>query len=148
MRASARRLPGHTAGSGEAERGFGLVEALIAMALLSVAALGIGQMVVTGVYVSEAAEDLTNVTALASQRMESLKATHYTNLVAGGDLANDVAGYSDTLDMDGDGIGEVVRRWQVTDLGDAKQIDVLVLGPPTAAGQARRIRLTAQVVDE
>jgi hypothetical protein len=88
------------------------------------------------------------VTAVAAQRMESLKATRYPNLIAGGSLVADVQGYSDTVDLDGDGVGEVVRRWQVIDLGDAMQLDVVVLGAASVTGEARSIRLTAQVIDK
>lgn len=130
------------------EAGFGFVETLIALVLLTFTVLGIAQMVVTGVYVSEASEDLTNVTALASQQMEALKATPYTDLTSGGSTTSNVTGYFDTLDMDGDGTGEFVRRWQVTDLGSKMQLDVIVLGPATATGQARQLQLTAQVVNK
>lgn len=128
--------------------GFGFVETLVALALLTFAALAVGQMVVTGVYVSEASEDLTNVTALAAMQLEGLKATPYDDLTPGGSLTADVAGYFDTLDMDANGTGEFTRRWQITDLGRSMQLDVIVLGPDTATGEARQLRLTAEVADK
>lgn len=135
-------------GVGGGADGFGFVETLIAMALLMFTVLAIGQMIVTGLYVSEASEDLTQVTALASQQLESLKATPYDDFTPGGSITADVAGYSETLDMDGDGTDEFVRRWEVTDLGESMQLDVAVLGPDTATGESRQLRLTAEVVEK
>lgn len=128
--------------------GFGFTETLVALALLTFTVLSVGQMVVTGVYVSEASEDLTNVTALAARQLEGLKATPYDDLTPGGSLATNTAGYFDSLDMDGDGVGEFVRRWQVTDLGRSLRLEVLVLGPDTATGDARQLRLTAEIADK
>lgn len=136
----------HGVGARGGEGGFGFVEALIALALLSFVSLGIAQMIVTGVYVSEASEDLTSVTALAAERMEILKGTPYADLAPGGSTTADVAGYFDTLDLDGDGTAEFTRRWRVTNLGDLMQLDVLVLGPDTATGDARQAQFSAQVV--
>jgi len=130
------------------EVGFGFVEALIAMVLLSVAVLATAQMIITGVYVSEASEDLTTVTTLASQQMENLKSVEFDDLDGGGDLDSDVSGYFDTLDLDGDGESEFTRRWEVVELSDSKIIDLVVLGPPTAMGAARQIRITAEVADK
>jgi len=130
------------------EAGFGFVEALIAMVLLSAAVLATAQMIVTGVYVSEASEDMTTVTTLASQQMENLKSVQYDDLDDGGDLDSDVAGFFDTLDLDADGEAEFTRRWEVVELSDSKIIDLVVLGPPTAMGNARQIRLTAEVADK
>lgn len=130
------------------EAGFGFVETLIAMLLMSFAALSVSQMLVTGVYVSEASADLTSVTTLASQQMEILKGRDFDALAAGGALGSSVNGFSDTIDLDEDGTGEFTRRWRVLDLGLSKQIDVVVIGPPTAIGQARAIHLSAVVADK
>jgi hypothetical protein len=133
---------------GGREEGFGFVEAMIAMVLLSAAVLATAQMIVTGIYVSEASEDLTTVTTLASQQMENLKSLDYDDLTGGGDLDADVTGYFDALDLDGNGEAEFTRRWEIVELADSKVIDVLVLGPPTVMGDARQIRLTAEVADK
>lgn len=130
------------------DAGFGFVETLIAMLLMTFAALSVSQMLVTGVYVSEASSDLTSVTTLASQQMEILKGMEFDSLGEGGALGGDVSGFTDTVDLDDDGAGEFTRRWRVLDLGLSKQIDVLVIGPPTAIGEARRIQLTAIVVEK
>lgn len=130
------------------EAGFGFVETMIAMLLMMFAALSISQMLVTGVYVSEASADLTSVTTIASQQMEILKALDFSALTAGGALGSSIDGYFDTIDLDEDGVGEFTRRWRVLDLGISKQIDVLVVGPPTAVGRARQIQLTAITVNK
>jgi Tfp pilus assembly protein PilV len=128
--------------------GFGFIESMIAMALLSFAVLSTAQMIITGVYVSEASSDLTSVTSLASQQMEALKSVAFDDLDAGGDIDANVNNFFDTIDLDGDGTAEFTRRWEVTDLGLSKTIDVVALGPPTAMGDARQARLTALMVDK
>jgi len=147
MRATTRQA-GTVGDERSREAGFGFVEALIAMMLMSVAALSVSQMMITGIYVSEASADLTSVTTMASQQMEILKSEDFDDLDAGGALGSSVTGYSDTVDLDGDGTGEFTRRWRVLDLGLSKQIDVYVVGPPTAIGEAREIQLTAVVVEK
>jgi Tfp pilus assembly protein PilV len=148
MRRDERMTIGRLTGRQGCERGFGFVEALIAMTLLSFAVISTAQMIVTGIYVSEASEDRTSVTSLASDIMETLKSADFDDLTAGGDLETSVSGYSDVVDPDGDGVADFTRRWEIVDLGLSKTIDVMVLGPDTAMGDARRIRLTALLVDK
>ena len=128
--------------------GFGFIEALLALGLMSVTVLAIGQMIVTGMYVSEVSEDMTSIAALVSEQMETLKGSRYCDLAAGGSLSSDLSGFFDVVDPDGDGLAEFARRWQVVDLGTSKVLDVVVNGPQTATGMPRTIRLTAQVVDK
>lgn len=128
-------------------RGFGFVETMIAFVLLSFAVLGVSQMMVTGIYTSEASADLTSITALAAQQLETLRATDYDALVPGGSLDQNVEGYYQGLDLDPAAGAEVTRRWMITDAAGALQIDVRVIGPPNASGRNRDVRLTVIVAD-
>lgn len=134
---------GATPGTG----GFGFVETLIALALLSFTVLGVSQMMVTGIYVSEASADMTSATALAAERLEALRATDYDTLAVGGSLTANVEGFYEGLDLDPAPGAEIIRRWQITDVGNAYQLDVRVLGPDNATGGNRDVRLTAIVAD-
>lgn len=127
--------------------GFGFVESMLALVLLSFAVLAVGQMMVTGIYTAEASADYTSVTGLASQQLETLRATDYDSLTPGGDLGSNVSGYFQQLDLDNAAGAEITRRWQITDIDGALQIDVRVIGPDNASGGNRDIRLTAIMAD-
>jgi prepilin-type N-terminal cleavage/methylation domain-containing protein len=56
------------------ERGFTLVEVLVALVILTGAAVGMAELVTVAVRTGEAARSLTSCSALAVQKMEELKA--------------------------------------------------------------------------
>lgn len=119
--------------------GYSLVEVMVAIFLASLVFLTMAQMVGVGVAANRAATDTTRAAALAGDRMEELTQAEYVDLIPGGDLNADIGGYSELLDIDGDGIDDYVRRWEITDLGAEMRIRVRVIalldviGPPKQA---------------
>ena len=121
------------------EAGFTLVEALVAMFVTTLILLTIGELLITSLYVHRSATDVTETTALASERLEQLRNTKYDLLTAGGSIAVNAAGFSETVDIDADGVEDYSRRWEILDLGDRKEIRVraisllMTMGPPKEA---------------
>ncbi len=101
--------------------------------------LTIAELMITGMYVHRSATDVTETTALAQERLEQLRNTPYHLLASGGSIVVNSAGYSENLDIDGDGNIDYSRRWQIVDLGDRKEIRVravsllVAIGPPKEA---------------
>jgi len=121
------------------EAGFTLVEALVAMFVTTLILLTIAELMITGLYVHRSATDVTETTALASERLEQLRNIQYDLLAAGGSIAVNAAGFSETIDIDRDGVDDYSRRWEILDLGDRKEIRVraisllITMGPPKEA---------------
>ena len=118
------------------EAGFTLVEALVAMFVTTLILLTIAELMITGLYVHRSATDLTETTAFSSERLEQLRNTRYDLLLPGGSIAVNAAGFWENLDVDGDGVDDYARRWEILDLGDRKEIRVRTMalqsfmGPP------------------
>jgi hypothetical protein len=122
-----------------AAAGFTLVEALVAMFVTTLILLTIAELMITGLYVHRSATDVTETTALAQERLEELRNTRYELLTPGGSIVVNTAGFSENIDVDGDGVDDYSRRWEVVDLGDRKEIRVraisllMTMGPPKEA---------------
>lgn len=118
------------------QAGFTLLEALVAMFVTTLILLTIGELMITSLYVHRSAADVTETTALAQERLEELRNVRYDALAPGGSIAVNAAGFSENLDMDGDGVDDYSRRWEILDLGDRKEIRVraisllMTMGPP------------------
>ena len=101
--------------------------------------LTVAELMITGLYVHRSATDITETTALASERLEELRNSEYDLLLPGGSIAVNSAGFSDNIDVDADGVDDYTRRWEVLDLGDRKEIRVRAIsllstmGPPKEA---------------
>lgn len=129
------------------DRGFTLLEALVALAILTVAALATAQLL------SAAALDVHDsriqafTTTLAAQRMEQLVAADWSAAPPGGSLDTDVAGYMDYLELDG---GVFVRRWAIDLLPDGREdgrvVRVLVRSLAADAARAHGARGEARLV--
>ncbi len=139
---SASRIPNESA-SGSADAGFTLVELLIALFLLTIISLALAQMVGISVVTNRASTDYTEASYAATDKMEELRDTDYATLAGGGSLDADIGGFSDILDIDGDGNNDYTRRWLVTDLGDSKRISVRVISQLAAFGPAKNVTLVA-----
>ena len=126
-------------GNAGIEAGFSLVELVIALFMAGLVFMMMAQMLGVGVETNRAASDMTKAAALASDRLGKLTQTAYADLVVGGDINSNVGGFSENLDVDGDGIDEYVSRWEVTALGAEMRIRVRVIslldvvGPPKRA---------------
>ena len=62
-------------------------------------------------------------------------------LLPGGSIAVNAAGFSENLDVNGDGVDDYTRRWEVLDLGDRKEIRVRTISLLTTLGPAKETTL-------
>ena len=83
------------------ERGFTLIESLIAIVILMVGLFAISQVFLMAMNSNVIANRSTAAAAAAAQQLDSLKAIPYRDLRlnAGGDLDNNQAGYFTTLSL-------------------------------------------------
>ncbi len=115
------------------------------MFLLTIIVLAMAQLVVLSVGASRAAVDYTEATYLASEKMEELLERRYATLDAGGSLDGNTTGFFDNPDVDGDLVGDYVRRWEITDLGDRKQIRVHLIAERSTFGPPKEVTLVTLV---
>ncbi len=127
--------------------GFSLVEVLVALFIATLTFLVIAQMVGVGVEAGRAASDMTRAASLAGEVLEELTQSAYVDLVPGGSLTADVAGYSETLDLDNDGINDYTRRWEITDLGTEMRLRVRVFALLDVVGPAKETTFVALKAD-
>ena len=107
-------------------RGFSLLDALIAAAILASALLSLAQLTAFAVKTTAAAGRMTDAALLASQKVEQLRAGSWSELQSGTDSPR--AGFT--------------RAWTITPLGAdpdyAAVLEVLVRAP---GGQTRMVAL-------
>lgn len=107
-------------------RGFSLLDALIAAAILASALLSLAQLIAFAVKATAAAGRTTNAALLASQKVEELRATSWGELQSGAD--SPTAGFS--------------RTWTVRPLAaDPDYIAVLEVLVRAPGGQTRIVGL-------
>lgn len=109
---------------GATSGGFTLVEVLVGLFLIAIALLAAAPMFIYATRVNDNGADTGTAAALASERIELLRAEPFANLVDGGDLNSDVSGYHDATHP-----GFVVR-WTISDA--------------TGPGRCRRIAVRAE----
>jgi prepilin-type N-terminal cleavage/methylation domain-containing protein len=90
------------------ERGFTLVETIIALVILTVGILAVATMSSATVWQVRRGQDLTNATLVAQQVMEEIAATPFDSVPAGN--------YRDTVSMGG---VRYTVGWIVVDLSDS-----------------------------
>jgi prepilin-type N-terminal cleavage/methylation domain-containing protein len=140
--------------SGQSDRGFTLLETLIATGILVTAVAGIAQLFVLSVRFTRESGQFGVALVSAQAKVESLRALTY-GFDDGGEpitdarlapsppssLASDVAPYADWLDaaggaVDGPDAAVYVRRWRISTLDehepDAIAIEVCVFRAPAA----------------
>lgn len=128
-------------------RGFSLLETMLAMLIMLMILLSVAQLFAMSVAVNKAADDITQVTSLASEMVERLKVRGYDGLTAGGSLDADTTGYFDAPSVDDDAAAEFTRRWLLTDNGDHMQIDVRVIATSRLHGAVKETTVTSIVAD-
>lgn len=119
----------------------------MATSLATVVFLVIAQMIGVGVEAGRASTDMTRVAALAGERLEELTQAEYVDIVPGGNLNADVAGFSETLDLDNDGVDDYTRRWEITDLGTEMRFRVRVFALLDVVGPAKETTFVALKAD-
>ena len=132
------------------QRGFTVIEALIAATLLIAAVVSVAQLLATGAQGTLASRASTTGVMLAEQKMEELRAASWTSVAA-------AAAGTDYLDRDANptcgataascGDAAYVRRWSATPAPFTPsiliiEVQVLPMGP--AHGQARLVSAKAQ----
>ena len=118
-----------------------LLELVIAMMLLSFVALAITPMLMMGALTSSAAQDATELSVAASDRLEYLAALPFDDpaLVAGGGTGSSVSGYSEDPYA---GDSDRYVRWQVVDESAILKRIVLVAGERNSVvGPTREVRV-------
>ena len=127
------------------EGGMSLVETLVSLLILTSVLIGGAELIGIGVVVNRASLDITNVTALAQRRLEQLQGVDYAAIPVGGSILSDSPGFFDSLDIDGDGVTDYSRRWEVTDSGSSKTIHVRVLSLLQVIGSSKEATLSVLV---
>lgn len=117
--------------------GFSLIEVMVALFMAALVFLMLAQMIGVGVEANRAATDTTRTGALAGERMEDLTRTPFADLVPGGNVNANAAGFFDNVDVDNDGVNDYVRRWQITDLGAEMELRVRVVALLDVVGPAK-----------
>ena len=131
--------------AGGADAGYLLVETLVSLFLMTIVVLALAQLVVLSIAANRAAREYTEATYLASEKMEELVEMRYAALDPGGSLDQSTTDFFDNPDLDGDAIGDFVRRWQITDLGDRKQIRVRLISERVIYGPPKEVTLVTLV---
>lgn len=129
------------------ERGFSLLETMIAMLIMLMILMSVAQLFGMSAAVNKAADDITQVTSLASEMIEQLKFRGYDGLTAGGSLTANTTGYFDTPSVDADADAEFTRRWLLTDNGDHMQIEVRVMATSQLHGTVKETTVTLIVAE-
>ena len=128
--------------------GFSLIEVWVALFMATLMFLMTAQMVGLGLEANRAASDMTRASTLAGDRLEALTQVAYQDLTAGGSIAADIGGFSDTFDVNGDGSDDYIRRWEITDLGSAKRIRVRVISTLDVVGPRKEATYVTLVADK
>jgi type II secretory pathway pseudopilin PulG len=99
-----------------AEAGFTLIEALVAMIVLSFGLISITNLMLVAASSNTVANQSTAAASVASQQLDRLKALTYSSplLASGGDLESDVADYSSITVVPG--VGQIRTRWAIQDV--------------------------------
>ncbi len=120
------------------ENGTSLLEVLVALLLIAMGALSVAPMFISSAKANASGADISSLTSIATARMESFRATAFHDLVAGGSLTSNLAGYSDT-------VPGVVLRWVIVDGGgpsDTKTIRLIATVVTQLAGRPKSVELT------
>lgn len=114
-------------------KGFTLLEVLVAMAIISVGALGLAMMQGSTVQANSYGNQLTQATALGQSLIEQLSTTELDELTGSGTESD--------LDEDGAPGGPFTRTWAVADNSDfSKRITVTVSWNKDIAGGPNKTR--------
>lgn len=157
-----RRSRSLTRSAADDDRGFSLLEVLVATSILVVGVAALAQLLVLARSANARAQQTTAATVLAQQKIEDLvPAAAAGGLAASpqGTLTASIAGYCDFVDRTGrvlDGgppapVGSAyVRRWQVDPLPNSPRhtwiLQVHVTGVRNAAASGARLPGDARVV--
>jgi prepilin-type N-terminal cleavage/methylation domain-containing protein len=106
------------------ERGFTLIEVLIAMVILTIAMVSMAELMAITLRMQMMGRNETAAIRLAQSKIDELVAVNFTNatVAVGGSLSADVANYFDVLNADG-----FKRRWQITAIAGKARVRTLTV---------------------
>ena len=105
------------------DRGFTLIEVLIAMVVLTVALVSLAELMAITLRLQQVGRNQTAAVRLAQDKIDELMSANFTNaqLSPGGSLTADVANHFDAPALAGGGNSIYNRRWTVTALNFGDQ---------------------------
>ena len=118
------------------QKGFTLLEVMIAVFLLAVAIMGAASLTTSVIKSNSLSQTLTTATTLAKDKIEELKATDYTALPSG--TVTDYAKADGTVQASASG-SYYTRTWGVAGT-DPKTITVTVTWPTNRTVELKTIR--------
>jgi type II secretory pathway pseudopilin PulG len=121
------------------QKGYLLIEALVAMAIFSIGFLAVGKMIIFTTHNNTRSNIMTQATLLATKTLEDFKSTAEISTLVIGEGFND----GGPVDAHGNPGGIFSRSWSVKDpvgFNTSRQIEVTVRW--TRRGLSRRIDLT------
>ena len=125
------------------QKGFTLLEVMIAVFLLAVAIMGTASLTTSVIKGNSSSQTLTTATTLAKDKMEELKATSYSALPTGSTWVTDYATSNGTVRSSSTG-AYYRREWKGDVTGTApntiNQITVAVTWPTNRTVQLKTIR--------
>jgi len=118
-------------------RGFTLIEVLIALAIFSIGILAVGRMQLGNTKNNTTGNITTQATMLARQKIEELKSQDIADLTPGTRIADP----NNPIDDNGGPGGAYWRYWTIVDKDTFRQLTVEVEWNKRGAGQNRRVEL-------
>ena len=105
------------------ERGFTLIEVLIAMVILTVALVSMAELMAITLRMQMLGRNETAAIRLVQSKIDELVAINFTNasVAVGGSLTGDVANYNDNPDPG------FHRRWQITAIAGEARVRMLTV---------------------
>jgi prepilin-type N-terminal cleavage/methylation domain-containing protein len=126
------------------DRGFTLIEVLVAFVILTVGLVALAEMMAITLRMQQLGRNQTSAMRLAQDKVDELMSRNFTfaELAVGGDLNADQANH---FDVPAAGNQQYRRRWLVEamNFGDTVQVSVgnpaVVTNTPVPAGSTRRV---------
>ncbi len=112
----------------KSQKGFTLLEVLVALVILSVGLLGMASLTASVIRSNSFSDDLTAATALGQDKLEELINTSFTSLASG----------NDTVSADGSAGTKYSRTWTITTVGTRADI-VIAVGWTDDSGNSKTV---------
>jgi prepilin-type N-terminal cleavage/methylation domain-containing protein len=105
------------------ERGFTLIEVLIAMVILTIALVSMAELMAITMRLQMLGRNETASIRLAQSKIDQLVAVNFTNatVAVGGSLTSDTTGYFDTP------VNNYKRRWQIAAIAGETRVRTLTV---------------------